>query len=57
VLIICCDDRLQRLDVERLFGHNLFQPPVLVLKRLQSLHLTELHPTEISRSSGSTSAP
>jgi hypothetical protein len=38
-----CDDRLQRLDVERLLRHDLLQPPVLILQLLQSLHLAQLH--------------
>jgi hypothetical protein len=40
-----CDDRLERLDVERLLGNDLFQAAVLVLDLLQPLHLTELHAT------------
>src|SRR5207302_607221 len=43
-LPLFCDDRLQCLDVERLLGHNVLQPPVLVLDLLQPLQLTELHP-------------
>src|SRR5436190_18491330 len=39
-----CDDRLERLDVERLFGNDLFKPAVFVLDLLQPLHLAELHP-------------
>jgi hypothetical protein len=32
-----CDDRLERLDVERLLGHDVFEPSVLVLDLLQPL--------------------
>jgi hypothetical protein len=38
-----CDDRLERLDIERLLGHDLFQPTVLVFDLFQPLHLAELH--------------
>jgi hypothetical protein len=39
-----CHHRFQRLDVECLFGDDVFQPAVLILELLQALHLTELHP-------------
>ena len=34
-------DSLERLDVERLLGHDMFEPPVLVLDLLQPLELAE----------------
>src|SRR3954466_6782470 len=43
-LPLFCDDRLERLDVERLLGDDLFQTAVFVLALLQPLPLPELHP-------------
>src|SRR4029453_12230991 len=43
-LPLFCHHRFQRLEVERLFGHDVFEAPVFVLELLQSLQLTELHP-------------
>jgi hypothetical protein len=36
-----CDDRLQRLDVERLLGDDLLQPAILILQLFQPLHLAQ----------------
>jgi integrase-like protein len=43
-LPLFCDDRLERLDVEGLLGHDVLQPAVLILELLQPLQLNELHP-------------
>jgi hypothetical protein len=40
---IFCDDRLERLDVERLLRHDVFESAVLVLDLFQLLELTEFH--------------
>jgi hypothetical protein len=34
--------RFQRLDVQRLLGHDVFQPPVLILQLLQALEFAQL---------------
>jgi|SoiMethySBSTD1v2_1073268.scaffolds.fasta_scaffold06065_10 hypothetical protein len=51
-LPLFCDERLQRLDVERLLGHDLFQPPVFVLELLEPLHLAQLHPAVLRLPAG-----
>ena len=40
-LPVFCGDRLQRLDIERLLGHHLFQPPVFVFQLAQFFHIAD----------------
>src|SRR4029453_16107061 len=42
-LPLFCHHRFQRLDVQRLFGDDVFEPAILVLELLQPLHLAQLH--------------
>src|SRR4029450_8838927 len=42
-LPLFCHHRFQRLDVQRLFGDDVFEPAILVLELLPPLHLAQLH--------------
>jgi hypothetical protein len=37
---------IQRINVQRLLGHDLFQPRVLVLKQTHPTHFADFHPLE-----------
>jgi hypothetical protein len=47
------DHRPHRLQVERLLGHDLFQPAILVLELSQPLDVAELQTAVLGRSSRS----
>ncbi len=36
-----CGERLQRLNIQRLLGHHLFQPPVFLFLLMQFLHVAD----------------
>ena len=40
-LPVFCGDRLQRLNVQRLLRHHLFQPPVFVFQLAKLLHVAD----------------
>jgi hypothetical protein len=40
-LPVFCGECLQRLDVQRLLRHHLFQPPVFVFQLAEFLHITD----------------
>jgi hypothetical protein len=41
-------DRFQRLDVEPLLGHVLFQAAILFFELLEPLHFAQLHPADFA---------
>src|SRR5439155_17725617 len=43
-LLLFCQHRPQRLDVQRLVGHHLLQPPVLILQLPQPSRFTDFQP-------------